>query len=69
MGQPMKAPLPEPSANELPGEAVGLEEFVATAGMPCGEGALVAWAAMERAADGANGVYCASNAVSLAART
>src|SRR5689334_16894098 len=29
---------------------VGLEEFVATSGQPSGEGALVAWAAMERAA-------------------
>ena len=29
--------------------AVGLEEFVATPGKPTGEGALVAWAAMERA--------------------
>jgi 4-hydroxythreonine-4-phosphate dehydrogenase len=32
--------------------AVGLEEFVATPGRPDGEGALVAWAAMERAAEG-----------------
>lgn len=32
--------------------AVGLEEFAATPGKPEGEGALVAWAAMERAADG-----------------
>ncbi len=32
--------------------AVGLEEFVAVPGKPCGEGALVAWAAMERAAGG-----------------
>ena len=32
--------------------AVGLEEFVATPGEPTGEGALVAWAAMERAAAG-----------------
>jgi 4-hydroxythreonine-4-phosphate dehydrogenase len=32
--------------------AVGLEEFVATPGRPTGEGALVAWAAMERAAEG-----------------
>ncbi len=32
--------------------AVGLEEFVAVPGKPCGEGALVAWAAMERAAEG-----------------
>jgi 4-hydroxythreonine-4-phosphate dehydrogenase len=32
--------------------AVGLEEFVAQPGQPDGEGALVAWAAMERAAAG-----------------
>lgn len=32
--------------------AVGLEEYVATPGQPSGEGALVAWAAMERAAVG-----------------
>ena len=32
--------------------AVGLEEFVATPGQPTGEGALVAWAAMERSATG-----------------
>jgi 4-hydroxythreonine-4-phosphate dehydrogenase len=32
--------------------AVGLEEFSATAGQPTGEGALVAWAALERAAAG-----------------
>ncbi|MDI1319773.1 MAG: 4-hydroxythreonine-4-phosphate dehydrogenase PdxA, partial [bacterium] len=32
--------------------AVGLEEFSAAAGQPDGEGALVAWAAMERAAQG-----------------
>jgi len=32
--------------------AVGLESFTATPGQPCGEGALVAWAAMERAAAG-----------------
>lgn len=31
---------------------VGLEEFSATSGQPTGEGALVAWAAMERAAAG-----------------
>jgi 4-hydroxythreonine-4-phosphate dehydrogenase len=31
---------------------VGLEEFAATAGQPDGEGALVAWAAMDRAAAG-----------------
>ncbi|HLP26180.1 MAG TPA: 4-hydroxythreonine-4-phosphate dehydrogenase PdxA [Acidobacteriota bacterium] len=33
--------------------AVGLEDFVATPGKPDGDGALVAWAAMERAAAGA----------------
>ena len=32
--------------------AVGLEDFSATAGQPTGAGALVAWAAMERAAAG-----------------
>lgn len=32
--------------------AVGLEEYSATPGQPDGEGALVAWAAMERAASG-----------------
>ncbi len=32
--------------------AVGLEEFSATPGQPTGEGALVAWAALERAAAG-----------------
>ncbi len=32
--------------------AVGLEDFVATPGQPNGDGALVAWAAMERAAAG-----------------
>jgi 4-hydroxythreonine-4-phosphate dehydrogenase len=32
--------------------AVGLEEFSAVAGRPTGEGALVAWAALERAAAG-----------------
>lgn len=32
--------------------AVGLDEFLAVPGRPCGEGALVAWAAMERAAEG-----------------
>jgi 4-hydroxythreonine-4-phosphate dehydrogenase len=31
---------------------VGLDEFAATAGQPDGEGALVAWAALERAAQG-----------------
>ncbi|MEO7415344.1 MAG: 4-hydroxythreonine-4-phosphate dehydrogenase PdxA [Opitutaceae bacterium] len=40
--------LPE-AAGKLP---VGLEHFVATPGVPDGEGALVAWAAMERAASG-----------------
>jgi 4-hydroxythreonine-4-phosphate dehydrogenase len=34
--------------------AVGLEEFVATPGEPNADGALVAWAAMERAAAGCN---------------
>ena len=39
--------------------AVGLEEFSATPGVPSGEGALVAWAAMERAAAGcAAGEFC-----------
>lgn len=33
--------------------AVGLDEFAVTPGQPTGEGALVAWAAMERAAEGA----------------
>jgi 4-hydroxythreonine-4-phosphate dehydrogenase len=33
--------------------AIGLEPFSATSGEPTGEGALVAWAAMERAAAGA----------------
>jgi len=33
--------------------AVGLEEFAAVPGVPTGEGALVAWAAIERAAAGA----------------
>ena len=37
------------SARKIP---VGLEEFVFTPGVPTGEGALVAWAAMERAAAG-----------------
>lgn len=32
--------------------AVGLEDFVATPGQPTADGALVAWAAMERAAQG-----------------
>jgi len=40
--------------------AVGLEEFEATPGRPEGEGALVAWAAMERAAAGcASGEFAA----------
>jgi 4-hydroxythreonine-4-phosphate dehydrogenase len=34
---------------------VGLEDFVATPGKPDGDGALVAWAAMERAAAGCKG--------------
>jgi 4-hydroxythreonine-4-phosphate dehydrogenase len=37
------------------GIAIGLEEYVATPGRPDGEGALVAWAAMERAAQGCKG--------------
>jgi 4-hydroxythreonine-4-phosphate dehydrogenase len=40
----------ETAAEKIP---VGLEEFVATPGQPTGEGALVAWAALERAAAGA----------------
>jgi 4-hydroxythreonine-4-phosphate dehydrogenase len=39
----------ETAAEKIP---VGLEEFVATPGQPTGEGALVAWAALERAAAG-----------------
>ncbi|HVS53569.1 MAG TPA: 4-hydroxythreonine-4-phosphate dehydrogenase PdxA [Opitutaceae bacterium] len=38
------------AAKKIP---VGLEEFAATPGQPTGEGALMAWAAMERAAAGA----------------
>ena len=39
--------------------AVGLEEFVAVPGQPSGEGARVAWAAMERAAAGCvSGEFC-----------
>lgn len=39
--------------------AVGLEDFLATPGAPSGEGARVAWAAMERAAAGcAAGEFC-----------
>jgi 4-hydroxythreonine-4-phosphate dehydrogenase len=41
--------LPSTVAQKVP---VGLEEFVATPGRPDGDGALVAWAAMERAAAG-----------------
>ncbi len=37
------------AATKIP---VGLDEFVATPGQPSGEGALVAWAALERAAAG-----------------
>ena len=37
------------AATKIP---VGLEEYAATPGLPTGEGALVAWAAMERAAAG-----------------
>ena len=45
------------TAQKIP---VGLEEFVATPGQPDGEGALVAWAAMERAAAGTkNGEFSA----------
>src|SRR5258708_33928650 len=40
------------SAAKIP---VGLEEFAATPGQPAGEGALVAWAALERAAQGCKG--------------
>lgn len=39
----------EPCGAKIP---VGMAEFVATPGRPTGEGALVAWAAMERAAAG-----------------
>lgn len=39
----------ESAAKRIP---VGLPEFAATPGKPDGEGALVAWAAMERAAEG-----------------
>jgi 4-hydroxythreonine-4-phosphate dehydrogenase len=39
--------------------AVGLEDFAATPGHPTGEGALLAWAAMERAAAGGRrGEFC-----------
>jgi len=44
------------TAEKIP---VGLEEFVPTPGEPGGEGALVAWAAMERAATGTKaGEFC-----------
>ena len=44
------------AATKIP---VGLEEFVASPGQPSGEGALVAWAAMERAAAGCkSGEFC-----------
>jgi len=39
----------DPAVAKIP---VGLAEFVATPGRPTGEGALVAWAALERAASG-----------------
>ncbi|HUR57975.1 MAG TPA: 4-hydroxythreonine-4-phosphate dehydrogenase PdxA [Opitutaceae bacterium] len=39
----------ETAAEKIP---VGLEDFVPTPGQPSGEGALIAWAAMERAAGG-----------------
>jgi 4-hydroxythreonine-4-phosphate dehydrogenase len=40
--------------------AVGLEDYVATPGRPDGDGALIAWAAMERAAAGCrDGVFSA----------
>ena len=46
----------ETPAEKIP---VGLEEFSATPGTPAGEGALVAWAAMERAAAGTKlGEFC-----------
>ena len=46
----------ETSAEKIP---VGLEEFAAPPGQPSGEGALVAWAAMERAAAGCkSGEFC-----------
>ena len=44
------------TAEKIP---VGLEEFAATPGQPSGEGSLVAWAAMERAAQGCKaGEFC-----------
>ena len=46
----------ETMAEKIP---VGLEEFAATPGQATGEGALVAWAAMERAAQGCkSGEFC-----------
>ena len=46
----------ETPAEKIP---VGLEEFAAVAGRPDGDGALVAWAAMERAAAGCRlGEFC-----------
>jgi 4-hydroxythreonine-4-phosphate dehydrogenase len=46
----------ESAAEKIP---VGLEEFSAALGSPSGEGALVAWAAMERAAAGSwTGEFC-----------
>lgn len=41
--------LPDNVAGKIP---VGLEDFAATPGQPDGDGALTAWAAMERAASG-----------------
>ena len=44
------------SASKIP---VGLEEFAAVPGKPTGEGALIAWAALERAAGGCKtGEFC-----------
>ena len=49
------AALPGPGAR-IP---VGLDEFMATPGQPDGEGSLVAWAALERAAQGCrDGEFC-----------
>ena len=47
-------PAPWLASLDTPAEKipVGLEEFAATPGQPSGEGALLAWAAMERAAAG-----------------
>ena len=49
IGPPLWLASLDTPAEKIP---VGLEEFVATPGQPTGEGALVAWAAMERAAQG-----------------